>query len=138
MAGRGDARAVIAARDEEGVAGLHDHGLVDLAVCGVRAVDAVPVLALDLEVVDLLELGLGLARLVVLVRRVAGPVSLGREHLDADEPVGGELAGAEEVVQLARAGAGAADLDRDLLGGGARGGPAVPGGGAGGRATGPR
>src|SRR5690606_36318504 len=61
VAGCGDARTVVAARDEEHVAVPHGHGRVDRPVAGVRAVHAEalparlqPVAAGDPEVVDLL------------------------------------------------------------------------------------
>ena len=57
----------------------------------------------DLEVVDLLELGLDLGVLVVLVRRVRRPVATGRDHLARDERVGLEHVGGGEVVHLAAA-----------------------------------
>src|SRR5262249_26629082 len=67
------------------------------------------------EVVRLLEHDLaGGPVLVVLVRRVARPVSGGREHLDHEQPLGRELR-LDDVVDLARRVAGAAHLDLDVL-----------------------
>src|SRR5581483_11615038 len=64
---------------------------------------------------DLLEHDLaGRPVLVVLVRRVARPVARRREHLDDEDPLGGE-AGLDHVVDLPRRVAGAAYLDRDLV-----------------------
>ncbi len=77
--------------------------------CAVRTVA-------DLVVVDLLEHALPLPRGVVLVRRVGGPVSPGGEHLAGDQVVGVERVGGAEVVHLAAALPGAAQLHRDALG----------------------
>jgi hypothetical protein len=65
-------------------------------------------------VVDLLELGLGLAFLVVLVRGVRTPVAAGRQHLDRDEAIGLELESRGEVADLARACPRAAQLHGDI------------------------
>src|SRR5699024_3326542 len=55
-----------------------------------------------LEVVDLLELRLHSGDvLIMLVRRVGGPVLRGGDHLDDDELVGGEFSRGSEVVNLA-------------------------------------
>src|SRR3712207_6068955 len=117
----GDRRAVPAAGDEHHVtvANLGQH--VDRAVGG--AVDPLvgqARLALrpggDLEVVDLLELALHLARLVVLVRWIGRPVAARGDHLAGDDRVGLEDAGRGEVVDLPAAPAGAAQLDRHVGG----------------------
>ena len=65
----------------------------------------------DLVVVDLLESGLAWTRLVVLVRRVGGPVATGRDDLDGDDPIGIERSGHAEVADLTRADARAPQLD---------------------------
>ena len=70
----------------------------------------------DLEVVDLLELALAVARLVVLVRRVRRPVAARREHLAGDQLVGLEAVRRAEVVDLAARLPGAAQLDRHVVG----------------------
>ena len=111
VAGRRHRRAVVAVGDEDDVAGL-DLGVdVDLAI-GTRGVDplvapgarrALGGAAANLEVVDLLELGLARAGFVVLVRRVRGPIAAGHDHLDGDETVGVEAVGRGEVVALATA-----------------------------------
>ena len=78
-------------------------------------------LARDLEVVDLLQLGLDRvaavvrADLVVLVRRVRGPVAAGREHLAHQQLLGVEGARQAVVVDLAGAVPGAAQLDGHVL-----------------------
>src|ERR1700728_2350413 len=71
----------------------------------------------DLEVVDLLELGLPRPFLVVLVRRVRRPGAGRGERLAGDQAVGLEGTGRAEVVRLPGAGAGAAQLDGDVRGG---------------------
>ena len=122
VAGRRDARAVVARRHEEHVAVAHDHGLVDRAIVGVRAVHGVavggirdPADAADAEVVDLLVVHLALGRGVVLVRRIARPVAVGCQHLAADQLVGAvEDLGHHEVGELPGRLARAAQLDRDV------------------------
>ena len=112
VAGRGHRRAVPAVRHEDDVAGAHLGEHVDRPLVG--AVD--PLVAdrararglrragrrCDLEVVDLLELGLD-ARplLVVLVRRVGAPVAGRGDDLAGDDRVGVEHAGDAEVADLA-------------------------------------
>ena len=70
----------------------------------------------DLEVVDLLQLRLGLARLVVLVRRVGGPVAAGVITSQAMILAAVERVRSAEVAHLAAGLAGAAQLDRNLGG----------------------
>ena len=115
VAGPGDRRPVPAVRDQDHVARAHLGQHVDRA--GGRAVDPLVGEALGLEVVDLLEFGLVLARLVVLVRRVGGPVPARGEHLDRDELVAVERPGRAEVVDLAAGLAGPAQFHRHVLGG---------------------
>ena len=122
VAGRGDRRAVIAVRHQHHVAGADLFEHLDRAVR--RAVDPVVAEAAgtvrargDLEVVDLLELGLGRRVLVVLVRGVARPVAAGGDDLARDQRVGLEDACGAEVVHLPAAVARAAQLDRDVGGG---------------------
>ena len=117
VAGGGHRRSVVAVRHHDEVSRADLLRDVDLAP-GAGAVHALVAEAVlgDLEVVDLLEHGL-LARdvLVVLVRRVAGPVAAGGEHLDGDQAVGLEGLGRAEVVDLAAGLARAAQLDGDVL-----------------------
>src|SRR5690606_2342657 len=121
VAGGGHGRAVPAVRDGHHVPGAHLGEDVDGAVGG--SVD--PLVAGagsggaggDLEVVDLLQHALGGGGLVVLVRRVGGPVRLGGEHLAGDQPVRLERVGGAEVVHLPAGLPGAAQLHRDVLGG---------------------
>ena len=95
VARRGHARPVVAAGDHEHVA--VGHGDVDLdrlpfgriVAPRVRAVHGEPLRRVvgaggppDAEVVDLLVVRRALGAVVVLVRRVARPVAVGREHLD--------------------------------------------------------
>ena len=71
----------------------------------------------DLEVVDLLQRDLDPGDvLVVLVRRIRGPVAVGREDLHGDQRVGLEGLGRAEVVHLAAGVAGTAQLDVDIKG----------------------
>ena len=116
VAGHGHRRAVPSVRDE------HDVAAADLGQ-DVDLLAGVPVDALvgdtgsgrsggDLEVVDLLELALVVARLVVLVRRVRRPVAARREDLARDDRVRVERVGRAEVVDLAARLPGAAQLDR--------------------------
>jgi len=78
-------------RDQDHVARAHLGQHVDRT--GLGAVNPLVGQALGLEVVDLLEFGLVLAGLVVLVRRVGGPVPARGEHLDRDELVALERRG---------------------------------------------
>ena len=111
VAGRGHRGAVVAARQQHRVAAADLLEDVDAGAVGALVGDAA---VGDLEVVDLLERGLD-ARdlLVVLVRRIGGPVAAGRDHLDGDQAVGGERLGRAEVVDLAAHLPRAAQLDRD-------------------------
>ena len=70
----------------------------------------------DLEVVDLLQLGLVLTGLVVLVGGIGGPVAARGEDLDHDHLVGRERRRGADVVDLAAGLAGPPQLDRDLPG----------------------
>ena len=70
----------------------------------------------DFEVVDLLERRLDRRLLVVLVRRIARPVAARGDHLAGDQRVGVENACGAEVVHLAAAVAGAAQLDGNVGG----------------------
>ena len=114
VAGGGDRRPVPAVRDEHDVAradlGQHVDGAAGSAVDPLVAEPG------GLEVVDLLEFGLVLARLVVLVRRVGRPVPARREHLDGDELVALERLGRAEVVDLPAGLARAAQFHRHRLG----------------------
>jgi hypothetical protein len=99
-------------RDQHDVAGLDRGQHLDRPVG--RAVDVLvgetrpgrPVG--DDVVVDLLELGLALADLVVLVRWVGAPVAARGQHLDGDETVRRELVRRREVANLTGARTGAA------------------------------
>src|SRR5208282_3822215 len=107
-------RTVPAVRDEHDVPGADLGQHVDGA-----AGSAVYPLVADsrgLEVVDLLELGLVVAYLVVLVRRVGRPVPARREHLDGDELVTLERLGRAEVIDLAAGLTRAAQFHRHRLG----------------------
>ena len=93
IARRGDARAVVAAVDEEHVTVGDVQVEVDLAVDGVGAVEAKPIRVVrrravppDPEVVDLLVVDRAVG--VVAVRRVARPVAARRQQLDAHQLVG--------------------------------------------------
>ena len=69
----------------------------------------------DLKVVDLFELALVLGVLLVLVGRVGGPVTAGGDDLAGQQVGGGDaLDGQGVVVDLARAVAGATQVDADL------------------------
>src|SRR5690606_39610140 len=104
VAGGGHGRAVPAVRDGHHVPGAHLGEDVDGAVGG--SVD--PLVAEagsggaggDLEVVDLLQHALGGGGLVVRVRRVGGPVRLGRAHLAGAQPVRLHRAGRAAVGHL--------------------------------------
>jgi hypothetical protein len=115
VAGGGDRGAVPAVRDEHHVtrADLGQH--VDGPVRG--TVNPLVGEPLGFEVVDLLEFGLVRALLIVLVRRVGGPVAARREHLDRDQLVAVERLGPAEIVDLPAGLACAAQFDRDVLGG---------------------
>ena len=69
----------------------------------------------DLEVVDFFELALIIRVLLVLVGRVGGPVAAGGDDLAGQQVGGGDaFDGQGVVVDLARAVAGAAQVDADL------------------------
>src|SRR5262249_15209217 len=69
-------------------------------------------LATHPEVVDLLVVRERAWRVVVLVRRIGGPVPCRREHLDGDQPVDlVERAGREEIGHLSCRLSCAANLD---------------------------
>ncbi len=114
-------RAVVAARQQHGIARAHLAADVDPAAVGALVGEAA---AGDLEVVDLLERGLH-ARdlLVVLVGRVGRPVAARRQHLHRDQAVGVERLRSAEVVDLAAGPARAAQLDRHVGRGHVAGGP---------------
>jgi hypothetical protein len=116
---------VPAERDQDDVTGadlgenvdLAFRGAVDPQVCervgALRSVGG----GLDLVVVDLLELRLdALAASVVLVRWVGAPVAGRGDDLTGDERLGVEDAGHSEVADLTGGLAGAAQLDRHLVG----------------------
>ena len=112
----GDGEGVIALRDEQQIAVVDDVGLVDPAVGGVEPLQAEAVGRIDPVVVDLFEIGLARhVADVVLVRRIGRPVAARGEDLDDQQAVGGKL-GLDDVVDLARGVAGAADLDLDVSG----------------------
>src|SRR5690606_6937120 len=125
VAGCGHARAVESPGDHVDVAVTDDELVVEAElgrVGDVGAVEPEPVGvdvggagAPDPEVVQLLVVDRALGRVVVLVRRVARPVPVGGEQLDAHQAVGVRpRLGAGEVGDLASGGAGAADLDGDV------------------------
>ena len=115
-----DAGAVVAVGHERDVAVVDLAAQVDRAAgAAVGAVQAESLGALgailDLEVVDLFELALILGVLLVLVGRVGGPVTAGGDNLAGQQVGGGDaLDGQGVVVDLARAVAGAAQVDADL------------------------
>jgi hypothetical protein len=113
VARRGHRRPVVAGRQQHVVAGADL--LEDVDARAVRALVREAAVG-DLEVVDLLQRGLDAGDvLVVLVRRIGGPVAARRDHLDCDQAVGEVGVGAAEVVDLAAHVPGAAELDRDLV-----------------------
>src|SRR3954471_2470350 len=126
VAGRGHRGAVPTVRHEDDVAGPHLGHHVDRPAAG--AVDPLVaerpgarrhrrVGAAHLEVVDLLQLALAvLVLLVVLVRRVGGPVPGRCQHLAGDDRVGVEHVRRTEVADLAGGVSGAAELAHPLLG----------------------
>jgi hypothetical protein len=104
---------VVPARDQERVA-VADRGRdVDLAVERVGPVDPEPALAVDAEVVDLLQRHLAVGVLVVLVGREGGPVPVRGEDLDGDEPIGLERIGGHEVGDLSGGRSASSHLDGD-------------------------
>ena len=140
VAGRGHGRAVPAVGHQHDVAGAHLRVDVDgPLVRGVDALVADGVRGLrgrfrghaGLEVVDLLEPGLPLPLLVVLVRRVGGPVPGRSDHLAHDEPVRLQGRGRPEVADLAGAVARTAQLQGRLVLADQTDGVLVAGGGAG-------
>ena len=120
VAGGRDAGAVVAVGDEGDVAVVDLAAQVDRAAgAAVGAVQAKALGALgaifDLEVVDLFELALVLGVLLVLVGLIGGPVTAGGDDLAGQQVGGGDaLDGQGVVVDLARAVAGAAQVDADL------------------------
>ncbi len=130
VAGRGHRRAVPAVGDEDRVARADLGADVDL-LARAGAVDplvaagtglACRVRGVGLEVVDLLQPRLVLARLVVLVRRERRPVAARGDHLDGDHLVGLERRRGAEVVDLPAGLSRPAELDLHALGGAVAGG----------------
>ena len=113
----GHRRPVPAVRDQDDVAGPDRREQVDRAIG--RAVDmlvrepgARRTIRHDV-VVDLFELGLVLAHLIVLVGWIRAPVAARAQHFDRDEPVRIEPVRPREVADLAGADARPAQLDAD-------------------------
>src|SRR5919112_4493295 len=121
VARRGHAGTVPAERDEDGIAVVDLLEDVDrVAGRGRGPHEAQPWLAVragcDLEVVDLLELGLRLRGLVVLVSRVGRPVAARGDHLAGDDRAGLERVRGGEVAHLTAGLAGPPQLDRHRRG----------------------
>ena len=111
----GDGKGVIALGDQQQIAIVDDVGGVGLAVRGVEPLQPEAVRRVDAVVVDLFQVGLARHVVhVVLVGRIGGPVAAGREDLHHQQAVGGERR-LDDVVDLARGVAGAANLDLHVL-----------------------
>ena len=110
MSVRGDERMVAFANDHE-VAAADEHRLVTPAVRGVHAMEPVALRMAKAEIVDLFEIGLGRRTIgIVFVRRIARPVAGRRQHFADHEAIGGKPR-RQNVDDLARCVAAAADLE---------------------------
>src|SRR5690606_22945795 len=103
---------VVAARYHHHVAVLHRDGFVERTVVGVHALESEALGRLQAVVIGFLELRLH-ARLggVVLVRRVAGPVPAGGDHLHHQQAFR-RFGFGKDVADVARVGAAAAHFTR--------------------------
>src|SRR5262249_35077347 len=112
----GDGKDVVALGNEKEIAVADDVGVVNAAVGGGEALKTETIGWVDPVVVDLFEVGFRRKVAdVVLVGWIAGPVATRGEHLDDEQAMSGEL-WLDDVVDLARRVAGAADLDLYVLG----------------------
>jgi hypothetical protein len=83
---------MIAPGHQNEVAVAHRQSLIEVALVRVHPLEGEALRAVLAVIVDLLQFHLSRwPILVVLVGRVAGPVPGRRQHLDEQEPVGGEL-----------------------------------------------
>src|SRR6185312_10483316 len=111
------ADGMIAARHEYDIAVFHAYGLIDTPVVRVDALESKALRRVEPMVVDLLELRLGGRSIgVMLVRRIARPVSAGSDHLDDENPLG-RLCLRQHVAHQAPVGALTPDLLRHPIAG---------------------
>src|SRR5690606_7055674 len=107
---------MVATRHEHDVAILHRQGFIQRAIVGIDALESEALRRIQAMVVSLLERSfLPGHRRVVLVRRIARPVTGRRDHLDDEKTFGG-LRVRKDVAHEARVAAFAAHLVAHLRG----------------------